>query len=228
MIPYSERDKKIIAMLTILSGVLALACMVVGLVATRFNAEAFANPALLLEMPHTNPEYIRWFMLLDMFGYYLLLLPIVGYIHRKLEAKTAWASLISSTGFAYILIGAIGAAVLAVVWPSLMMNYELASIDMKEVYKANFLLTNDFVSKGMWNTLEVFLCGVWWIGIAMFAIESRALKITTILLGVFCVIDGIGEVFSLPVVAEIGLNGYLVLAIVWPIWIGVNMLKNKY
>lgn len=228
MIPYSEKDKKIIAILTILSGVLALGCMIIGLIATQFNAEAFANPALLLERSGTNPGYIRWFMLLDMFGYYLLLLPVVWYIHRQLESKTAWASLISSAGFGYVLIGAIGAAVLAVVWPSLMVNYEQASIDMKEIYKANFLLANDFVAEGMWNTLEVFLCGVWWIGIAMFAIESRALKITTMLLGVFCFVDGTGEVFGLPAVAEIGLNGYLVLAIVWPVWIGVNIFRSKY
>ena len=99
---------------------------------------------------------------------------------------------------------------------------------MKEIHKANFLVMNDFVSKGMWNSLEVFLCGVWWMGIAVFAIESRALKITTILLGIFCLTDGTGEVFGLPVIAEIGLNGYLVFAIVWPVWIGIDILRNKY
>lgn len=228
MIPYSIRDKKIIGVLTILSGVLALGCMVVGLLATQFNSEAFANPVMLLEMPGVNPEYIRWFMLLDMFGYYLLLLPVLWYLHRKIELKTAWASCISSAGFGYVIIGAIGAAALAVVWPTLMVNYGLASSETKEIYKANFLLANDFVAKGMWNTLEVFLCGVWWLGIAMFATESRALKITTILLSTFCFVDGTGELLGLPIVAEIGLNGYLILAIVWPVWLGVNMLRNRY
>jgi hypothetical protein len=119
MIPYSGNDKKIIATVTILSGLLALDCLVLGLMATQYDSEAFVNPAKLLDMPNVNTQQIRWFMITDMLGYYLLLLPAVLYAHRKLEEKTAWASLFTSLGFAYVLIGAIGASALAVLWPSL-------------------------------------------------------------------------------------------------------------
>lgn len=228
MISFSKNDQKVIATLTILSGILALGCLIVGLIATQFNFEAFANPVLLLEMPEASPIHIRWFMFLDMFGYYLLLLPMVYYAHRRLQEKTPWASVLTSTGFSYVMIGAIGAAALANVWPSLMESYQLAPAELKAIHKANFLLANDFVSKGMWNSLEVFLCGTWWIGVGIFIIDSRPLKATTVILGTACITDGIGEIFGLPLLAEIGLNVYLFLAIVWPIWIGAKIWNHNY
>ena len=127
-----------------------------------------------------------------------------------------------------MLIGAIGAAVLAVIWPSLIIKHGLASPVMKEIYRADFLLVTDFVAKGMWNYLEVLLGGIWWLAVGFFIIDKRSLKITTIVLGFACLIDALGEFFNLPVMAEIGLNIYLILAIVWPIWVGVAILKNKF
>jgi hypothetical protein len=228
MTTYSENDKKIIAKVTILSGLLALACLVLGLMATQYDSEAFANPAKLLDMANVNTQQIRWFMITDMLGYYLLLLPAIFYAHRKLEEKTAFASLFTSLGFAYVLIGAIGASALAVLWPSLIEKHSVASSAMQEIYKADFLFATHFVYKGIWNYLEVLLCGTWWLGVGFFIVSSRALKITSVVLGMSCIVDGIGELLQLPLMAEIGLNVYLVLAIVWPVWIGIAMLRNKF
>lgn len=227
MVAYTLRDKKIIGLLAILSGILCLGCMVVGLVATQYDMEAFSNPAKLLDMSSVNVGQIRWFMLLDMFGYYLLLLPVVFYAHQKFKNKTAFASLFSSLGFGYVLIGAIGAAALAVMWPTLISNHALSSPDSREIYRANFILVTEFIVKGMWNYLEVLLGGIWWLGYGFFLVENRKLKIITIILGAACLIDSIGELFEFSLLAEIGLNIYLILAIVWPIWVGVNLLREK-
>jgi len=227
MIPYSENDKKIIAFISIASGLLALSCLLVGLEATQYDAEAFANPVKLLDMHGVNTTHLRWFMLLDLFGYYLLLLPIIFFVHQKLKSKTAWASLFTSLGFGYVFIGAIGAAVLAVLWPALLERYGMATAAMQDVYKAEFLFSNDFVVKGLWNYLEVLLGGLWWLSVSYFVIEQRVLKIITFVLGVACLVDAFGEFIQLSVMAEIGLNIYLILGIVWPIWIGITVLKNK-
>ena len=228
MIPYSHKDQKVIAFISILSGVLALGCLVTGLVATQFDQEAFANPAKLLDMPGVDGSQLRWFMLLDLFGYYLLLLPAIFFVHSKLKSKTALAPLFTSLGFGYVLIGAIGAAALAVIWPTLLEKYALATTAMREVYRADFLFSTDFVVKGLWNYLEVLLGGVWWLGVGYFLIHQRGLKIMTLVLGIACLVDGFGELFQVPFMAEIGLNIYLILAIVWPVWIGISILKNKF
>ncbi|HEY5823509.1 MAG TPA: hypothetical protein VIT44_04045, partial [Cyclobacteriaceae bacterium] len=101
MIPYSVKDKKIIAFLTIQSGLIGLVCLVVGLFAVQFDFDAFGNPVKVLTMPGVSADLMRWFMLLDMFGYYLLLLPIIFFIHRELERTTAWAAVITASGFGY-------------------------------------------------------------------------------------------------------------------------------
>lgn len=228
MKPYTQKHQQLIGAVTILSGILALGSMIVGLVATNFNFETFSNPVELLDMESATPGLMKWFMLLDMFGYYLLLLPIVFYLHRKLETTTPWATLITSSGFAYVIIGAIGAAALAAAWPSTMDNYQHADADNKEVYKAIFLLSNNIIVKGMWNTLEVFLAGIWWLGIGIFVTPSRALKFATIILGTGSMLDGLGETLGSPAMAEVGLNVYLLLAIVWALWVGFVMMKGKF
>lgn len=227
MIPYSEKDKKAVAFISILSGVLALACLLIGLIATQYDAEAFANPLKLLDMPGVNVSQLRWFMLLDLFGYYLLLLPVVFFAHTKLMSKTPWAPLVTSLGYGYVIIGAIGAAVLAVIWPSIIERYGVATTAMQEVYKSEFIFSTDFVVKGLWNYLEVLLGGVWWLGVGYFIIDNRGLRIMTFVLGAACLVDGLGELFQFPLMAEIGLNIYLILGIAWPVWMGIAILKNK-
>jgi hypothetical protein len=224
MKPYTQKHQQFIGALTILAGILAFGSMIVGLVATNYDFETFSNPAQLLDMPTATPLLMKWFMLLDMFGYYLLLLPIIFYAHRKLEVETPWAALITASGFAYVLIGATGAAALATAWPSAMAGYQSAGANEKDVYKAAFLLSNDLVVKGMWNTLEVWLAGIWWLGLGVVTTKARALKVTTIVLGTGCIIDGLGEATGLPALSEVGLNVYLLLAIVWAVWIGSSML----
>lgn len=224
---FSTKDRRLVGTLTILSGILALASMLVGLIATNFDPQAFSDPVRILDMEGTTPASIRWFMLLDMFGYYLFLLPVIFYAHQKMKGITPWASFISAAGYGYVIIGALGAAMLSAAWPSLMIDYRQATADTREIYKALFLLSNDLVVKGVWNTLEVLLSGMWWIGIGITIIESRALKTLTVVLGAACLADGAGETFDLTVVAEIGLNIYLVLAIVWAVWMGVSVLRVK-
>lgn len=227
MILFNKKEKQAIAVITIIAGLLALACLLLGFIATEFDDEAFTNPAKILNMPSVNVNYLRWFMILDMFGYYLLLLPVIFFLHRQLVQTTAWASMLTSMGYGYVLVGAIGASVLAVVWPDLIIQHRLADPAVKEILKADFLLITDVVVKGFWNYLEVLLGGVWWIGVGHFAIRNRGLKVTTLVLGIACLIDGVGELFEVSLLAELGLNVYLLLGIVWPVWMGLTIMKNK-
>jgi hypothetical protein len=228
MIPFTKNAKTIIAWLTIGSGLIALACLLLGLHATHYDSEAFENPVKLLTMSSINANLIRWFMLLDMFGYYLLLLPIIFYAHHQLQQKTAWASCITSLGFAYVLIGSTGAAILAVIWPALLIDFNGAAQPWQEIIKSDFVFATNLVAKGMWNYLEVLLAGFWWLGLGYFIVKDRALKVITYLLSAACLLDSLGELVQLPLLAEIGLNVYLLLGIVWPVWVGVAVLKNKF
>ena len=223
-----ERNyQRLVGLLTMLSALLALGSMVVGSFAVEFNFDAFTNPTVLLNYSQHH-EAAKWSMLLDMLGYYLLLVPVIFYLHEQLRSKTPWVNVFTFSGLAYVLIGAIGAAILASVWSQQMQRYLTAGAEQRIALQAALENVTWIVYGGMWNILEVLLCGVWWVGVG-YAVKKdfKALGLTTILLGAACLIDGMGNMVGLKTVAEAGLNLYLVLAIVWPAWIGWLIYRGR-
>ncbi len=219
--------QRLTGLLTLLSAVLALGSMVLGSFAVEFNFDAFSDPTLLLNYS-SHYEAGKWSMLLDMLGYYLLLLPVIFYLHEQLRQKTPWANVFTFGGLAYVLVGAIGAAILASVWPQQMQRYLTADAVRQAALQSDLENVSWIVYGGMWNILEVLLCGVWWVGVG-FALKNdfRALGLTTILLGAATLLDGAGNMLGLKAVAEAGLNLYLVLAIVWAAWVGWLIYRGR-
>lgn len=222
---FTSRDRNLIGATLLLAGLLSLACIVVGMFGVNFDLEAFSNPLKLLDFRDVNAGLIRWFLILDLFGYYLLLVPFLFYAHSQLKTTTPWHGMITSLGYSYVLVGSIGASTLATIWPSILEDYQGGHAS-PEVLRATFTLASQFVVEGLWNTLEVLLGGVWWLALAKFLPQSRALKLTTAALGSACLLDGFGELLAIPLLAELGLNVYLVLGIAWPIWMGIAVIRQ--
>lgn len=216
-----------VGLITALSGILALGSMVVGLFAVEFDFNVFSKPAEIIQrFPHLR-LYAKWSMLLDLLGYYLLLLPAIFYLHTTLEAKTPWAKLLTFCALAYVLIGSIGAAILTAEWPRLMQQYLVAGPDQRVLVQSAFEQVTGIVYEGMWNQLEMGLSGLWWLGVGLALRPAfKALGNTTVVLGVSCLIDCVGNWMDIKPVAEIGLNIYLLLAIVWPVWLGIMIYRN--
>ena len=84
-------------------------------------------------------------MILDMLWYYLLLLPVIFLLHDLIKTKSAWNQLITFNGIAYVLVGAIGASILAIVWPYIITAYPGAALPSQEILKSNFQFVNDMV-----------------------------------------------------------------------------------
>ncbi|MBX2891166.1 MAG: hypothetical protein KF734_09590 [Saprospiraceae bacterium] len=213
--------------LTMLSAILAFASMLVGTLAVEFDFDTFADPSSMLRFSH-NHALVKGSMLLDMFGYYLLLTPVAFYFHRYLSRKTLWANTLTFCGLSYILIGSIGAAILASVWPQQMQAYLTANVAQQAVLQADASNIAAIVYGGMWNILETFLCGVWWVGLGVaLRTELKSPGNVSIALGVACLLDSVGNMAGLKMLAEIGLNIYLFFAIVWAMWVGILIYKQK-
>ena len=214
--------------ITVLSGLLALACLLVGAMAVEYNFDAFSDPVLTLNYV-SNYQLAKWFNLLDMFGYYLLLLPLIFYFHQQYKYKSPWTSLFTFSGLAYVFTGALGAAILAAIWPDLMVDYSMASSENKTVIITVFKATTLLVTKGMWNILEVLFAAVWWIGLGkMICNESKSLGILTIITGISTLMDATGNITGIQVLSDIGLNAYLLLGIIWPVIIGISLIKRSF
>jgi hypothetical protein len=221
-------ENKTVGILTILSGIIALACMVFSAMAVDYHFEVFNNPSLMLSLPKVNAELSKWSMICDMIGYYMLLLPIIYYFNDWLKSKTVWYQLITFSGLAYVLIGAIGASILAVVYPTAINSFQGASLEMQKIIKANFEFANNIVYAGMWNLLEMFFVGIWWlfIGIFLFKSSRKFIGLVSIILAVVSFLDSLSGMINNASLHEISLNIYLYLSIIWAIWMGIQIYRK--
>jgi hypothetical protein len=220
--------RRLTAAITLLSGLLGLACIAVGVHLVRGDFEAFADPSRLLAKESVSGAELRAFMVLDLLGYYLLLAPAILHVHSWLSERTSWASTLTFGGLGYVLVGAIGASILAVVWPLLLDAHAAAAPDDRPRVVLLFRMMTEIVYGGMWNLLEVLLGGAWWLGVGLAWPRSQwKLRWLTIVSGVFPLADGVAGVLRLASLHEIALNGYLVTGIVWPIAFAVDLLRSS-
>jgi hypothetical protein len=221
----SRSFQRFAAISAILSGLIAIASIVLLAAALGFDIEASSNPAVLLDAGGSSAALFRWSMILDMLGYYLLLTPLILCLWYWLKPRgPAYIHLFSLCLLAYVLIGAMGAAILAAVVPTLVQAVDVAP---RETIEVVFDATRSMVYVGLWNLLEEFIAGVGWIGIGLFLRhERRAIGIVTIALGVAALVDSVGTMLGFTSLAELGLYVYLVLAPVWAVWLGIDLLRK--
>lgn len=87
--------------------------LAVGHMALLALAGDFSNPLALLSSGAAAAQTLRWSMVLDIFGYYLLLVPAIVFLWLQLKSKGAHISGFAISGLLYVLAGAGGAAILA-------------------------------------------------------------------------------------------------------------------
>jgi hypothetical protein len=219
--------KLTVGALTALSGLLAAACIFLGANAVDYNFEAFSEPTLILQYAH-NRKQAYWFLLLDMVGYYLLLLPLVFYLHQQYKYHSPWVQLFTFSGAAYTLVGAIGAAVLTSAWPELMQQYLSASKEGQAAIMPLFATITHMVTKGLWNILEVLFAATWWIGFGLLLHrDNKFIGVLSIIAGVACLMDSIGTVLGSGLLSETGVNIYLLSGIIWPIALGIQLIRKS-
>jgi len=226
---YNNNFRNTVGWITILSGIIGFVSYFLVAGSVNFNFDFFSNPVLIFSIPNVHIGMLRWSMVTDIFGYYLLLLPAMVFINEWLRGATAWRTLITFCGTSYILLGAIGAAILAVMWPSFLTKFPTASPEQQETIKLLFDTFSQMVYGGLWNLLDTILAGVWFVGVGIFILrEKRLLGWFTIMVGVISLLDGVGNIFEIHVLAETALNLFLILAPIWAIVMGYAMLKNKF
>jgi len=221
-------EQKKIGAITVLSGLMALACFIATLIAVNFNSDVLSDPLLIFSTTGISVTAVRWSMILDMFGYYLLLLPVIYLLNDWMKERSAWSNMVTFCGIAYVLIGSIGASILAVVWPKIITAFSLANVAEQQILRANFSLINDIVYSGMWNLLEMTFAATWWIFIGSQFLKNKFKFIgwLSIITGIFCLGDAISGVFLIGWLHELSLNAYLVFSIIWAIAIGIFIMKR--
>jgi hypothetical protein len=220
--------RRVAAIAAIVSVPFAAGNLVTALAAVGFDLNAISRPLALINRGASAATLWHWSMLLDTFGYYLLIVPLVLLLRSALRHQSPnWIDLSVLCLVVYCFIGALGGAMLATAVPTLIKDYATATVQHRAILETTFNGYSDAVYRGLWNMLEEFLGGVAWVSIGLvLRREHHRLGQTTILLGVACLVDGIGTALNLDAVATIGLTLYLVLAPAWACWIGIRFLSD--
>jgi len=216
--------------LAIVSAPLALASLFVALPAVDYDMATLTNMMLFLRTGARGAASGRWAMVLDMFGYYLMIAPATMLLGRSLAKQGGglWVELCTGCVLVYVVVGAVGAAVLSAVLPPLMTAYARAAASDRATIEVVYRAVTDTVYGGMWNIFEEIVAGVGWFGLGWFIRARRPrLGVLTMLLGLGCLVDGFGNVVGAKAVADVGLYVYLLLAPAWAAWVGLAQLPSR-
>ena len=213
---------------TILSGFIGLISYVLVAAAVNFNFEFFSKTTLIFSTQGVSSTLLKWSMITDIFGYYLLLLPMLFFIHEWLKDKTAWRSVFTYCGGAYIFAGAMGAAILGAAWPTLLDQFVSASPEKQEVIKSTFETFSLLVMNGIWNFFDALLFAVWFIAMGIFIKKEHGFwGWFTIVVGLLSAFDFLGNALDMKALADTALNLYLILAPLWAIAFGWALMRKK-
>ncbi len=225
----SERSfQRLAGVMAIISAPLAFGSLVLSLAPVDFNVEVFSDMALFISVGASGANLLRWAWVLDILGYYLLLAPVAFILWHWLKPRgPTRVGFYTFCGLAYMLIGAIGAAILAAVWPPLINAYAGSSGQQREILEAVFSTITDLVYGGLWGLLAGIPAGVWWLGIGLFLRrERRILGVVAVILGIANFIAATGAILNLENLAMPGLFVYLFLAPIWALWLGIDILRR--
>lgn len=224
-----QKFRRFAGVTAVLSGLLAIASGVSSAAAFGADPGVLSDPAQLLEIGVRGAVLLRWSMLLDIFGYYLLLAPLAIYLWYWLKpASPYFVSLYTACGLAFILIGAMGAAILAAVLPPLIQSYGSESGPARQAAEIVALSYANAVYRGLWNPLENILGGAWWLGTGSLIRRSQpTLGIITLLLGGAAWLDAFAVTFNLELLFLVALSAVLLLIPVWALWFGIDLLKRQ-
>jgi len=204
-----------------------------------FDIATFADRGALVDRGAAVADLLRLAALIDMVGY-LALAPVVIYLHGRFEAASSarperrWVvGVLTFCGLGFVLVGAIGAVLMASVAPGLLQAAGEGAAAQTAARHA-FAALADSVYVGLWGTLELMLYGAWLVGVGWFVRgEGR-------IFASFALVGGLGALgYSLRTgltgrtpVEGIGPLEVLILGAVgvtaaWVVWLSVRLWRAR-
>lgn len=161
----------------------------------------------------------RWANVTDLVGCYLLLLPAAIVMWQTVRPTEPLLADLGLAGAAiYIVVGACGAAALAVVGSELIEQHSVA----------RFALLADVVTKAMWQTVGAAGASIWWLttGVALRRLNVR-LGWLTLVLGAAVLLVSVGRMIDVEAVFAAGGAASLPLSLVWPLCVGLALVRRR-
>lgn len=218
--------KLIAAISTMAAGLVQLATGMFQFLAIDFDFEAVADPASLITLGGQAAETLRWGLLLEIFGFFLLLVPAALYLWYWLRPHhPKLVSLYTVCGLAHLFIGAAGAATRLGVLPKALQAYSQASGAEQEMLAVAFQMFTDVYFGGLIVT-ETILLSIWLLGIGLEAQrERRAFGLFTTIVGVGYLLNVGAIMFGIEQMAA-PLQAIFILFPIWTFWLGIVIWRR--
>lgn len=215
-------------LLALISAPIGLLSLIAVLAAADWDAEIFETPVTLLAQGANAADGVRLAMVLDIFGYYALLVPALLALRRHLGRRhPSLAHLGATAGLAYLVTGAVGAAVLAVTWPLALDQISAAGASEAAAVTATFEAISEAVIFGLWNLLGSLAAAVWLLVTARLTwSRRRGFALLSAIVGVAGALDAIGVALDAPGLSAIPLQVYLYGLLIWAAWLGLLLLRG--
>lgn len=215
---------RFLLLLNILAVFLCFNTVYLAIQAGSFEYEATGNIVGQLDVGVAGSPNLKWMMLSDMFGFYLFSIPSGLYLWFALREDRPYLLTVSTVaGILFGLVGAIGAAILSVVWPVLTVLHATSSDPATQlITQETFRILTMAVQDGMWGRLEFFLSGVWYLGLSIILWRHKKAFAVVVLLNAICaLVTSIGKMLDMGELAGLALTFITYTTPLFYIWLGV-------
>ncbi|MFN0175205.1 MAG: hypothetical protein ACKVU0_11200 [Saprospiraceae bacterium] len=211
-----------------LSCPVGLASIILVFSAFNWDFEAAFDPLKAIAYRPDPSSVLRWGWFLDLIGYYLLLAPVVIYLHYAWSNKAPMhSSLFAFLGLGYILTGALGASVLTGTTQPLFSAYNTGDPAQQMAVAQIYSSIVHAVMDGIWNMFSMLMGAIWWLGAGwMLRTEQKWLGLFLTFLGIASLLDVFGMAFQIEMISTIGLNYYLWFSPIGALWLGIIVWKQ--
>lgn len=221
--------QKISGELAIVAGVFAFLSLIVGLMGVNWDFEVFSDPTTLIASGTRAAGFIKWSHWLNMLGNYFLLFPLALILYRWLKPNNELsAQIFTASGLVYMLLGAAGAAILAAARPYLIDQYAQATAAQQGLLILDFQLVNAIAEAGLQGVLQNLAGAIWFAGMGFLLRQKKSgLAVFAIAIGIFLLLNTIGNMFNVEALSLIGLTANILLGPVWSILIGIAVMRAE-
>jgi hypothetical protein len=150
------------------------------------HPRAILHMELLVAQAPGNAETVRWAMILDMLGYYVLLAPLFVAVGRRLfDLGEQGAALWTIGALMYVTAGSVAAMALAYGVPPILRSYAQASSSGRAGLVLALTALTEAAVRGVWQTFDPIVIGAWAVasGLALRRLGRRSLGTIGVVLG---------------------------------------------
>ena len=159
-----EGNRRMAAVILAFVALTSIASLVL-IAAFRFDVRAVASLGWLADGGDAARDLLRWGAIIDLASY-LTMGVVILFVGERLRPRgAAVVAGLTTSGLGAVVVGAIGAAVLASAGPWLLADHAAGSPAAQDAARVTLDAIGRIVLAGLWGTLELSLLGAWLFGI---------------------------------------------------------------